>query len=157
MLASDAAAGGIAARQPAYRPGGAAERELRLEDDRFVDVTRVQLAPGAGPAALGLALHLQGRLELSERFVADPGLATTQRPAPFRHWTGARTAVCTNSVVLRVECRGRALDLTLAVPGRFTVTHAGSPDVPPRRRESLYLETTGTGTEFTPVLAAAPR
>ena len=154
LLAFDAAKGRVAARQPQYRPGCVAERELRVDEGRFVDLARLELEPGAAPAALGLALHLQGQVSLPDDFVEDAAFAATNRPAAFRHWTDCRTATFTNRVTLPLTFGTRTIDLALAVPGRFTVTHGGSPDVPPRRRESLYLETTGTeatfSTTFTP-------
>lgn len=157
LLRFDEAAGRVAARQAEYRPGCAAERELRVEDGKFVDTVRVALKPGAAPAALGLAVHLQGKLQLSDGFAADPAFARTNRPAAFRHWTDCRTAVFTNTAAFEVTFGAHRVGLTLSVPGRFTVTHARTPDVPPRQRESLYVETHGTETEFITVFAPAAR
>lgn len=148
LLDFDVANGRMAARQETYRPGSAATRELRIEDGKVVDTARLKLEVGAGPTALGLALHLQGRARLSEGFAPDDGFATTNRPAAFRHWTECRTAGFTNHATFPVTFGSRSLAITLATPGRFTVTHAVTPDVPPRTRESFYLETTGTEAEF---------
>lgn len=155
LIAFDAEAARVAARQPAYRPGIQAERELRIGEGGFVDATRIALAPGAPPAALGLALHLQGRVRLPETFRPDAGFAHPARPASFRHWTACRTAAATNSITLLVEAGSRTVKVTLATAGLFQITHASSPDVPPRRRESLYLEVTGTAAEFTTTFTPA--
>lgn len=37
----------------------------------------------------------------------------------------------------------------MAVPGPFRLTHAFTPDVPPRQRESLYVESWGREATFT--------
>ncbi len=156
LLRFDTTACRVAARQPLYRPDCAAERELRIENGKLVDVVRLTLEPGSAPAALGLALHLQGQMRLPARFVPDPTFAREDRPAAFRHWTECRTAAFTNTAVLEATFGTRRLELTLSAPGRFTLTHASTPDVPPHRRESLYLETTGTAAEFTTTFAPAP-
>ncbi|MCL4176807.1 MAG: hypothetical protein KJ072_03545 [Verrucomicrobia bacterium] len=48
-----------------------------------------------------------------------------------------------------VDFDGLEMELTFVVPGPFTLTRARSPDVPPRERESLYLETHGSAATFT--------
>ena len=150
LLAFDQAGGRVAARQTDYRDGALAERELRLEGGRLVDVVRIQLRAGAGPAALGLALHLQGRVRADDLVDLRPdrSFAAANRPPAFRHWLEPRSAAFTDRASFLVDLDGRAVRLALQVPGAFTVTHAVTPDVPPRRRESLYLETTGTEAVF---------
>lgn len=157
LLRFDVAASRVAARQAEYRPGCTAERELRVDDGNFVDKVRVALKPGATPAALGLAIHLQGTLRLPDGFAADPTFAGANRTAAFRHWADCRTAAFTNTAAFEATFGGRRIGITLSVPGRFTVTQARTPDVPPRQRESLYVETEGTETEFITVFAPAAR
>lgn len=156
LLRFDEAAGCVAARQSEYQPGCVAERELRLEEGRCVDRVRLRLEPGATPAALGLALHLQGKLRVSDGFVATPAFARADRPPAFRHWTDCRTATFTDTAVFEAAFDAHRVEVRVSVPGRFAVTHARTPDVPPRWRESLYVETMGTEAVFTTVFALLP-
>jgi len=127
-----------------------AERELRLEGGHLVDLARLKLPAGAGPAALGLALHLQGRVWADDLagLGPDASFAATNRPAAFRHWVEPRSAPFADRVSFRVDLDGRAVRVVFELPGAFTVTHAVTPDVPPRHRESFLLETTGTEAVF---------
>jgi hypothetical protein len=52
-----------------------------------------------------------------------------------------------NNVVMRV---------TLTAPGDFKLWHGSSPDVPPKRRESFYLELASPGTSATFTTTFAP-
>lgn len=155
LLGFDESGGRVAARQTKYRSGCIAERELRVEGGKLVDVVKLALKPGAAPEALGLAIHLQGRVRLSDDFASNFTFAADNRPAAFGHWVGCRTATFTNAAKLEARFGERRLELTLSAPGRFTLTHGRSPDVPPRERESLYLETKGTETRFTTTFAPA--
>lgn len=157
LLAFDPAAARVAARQADYRDGAVVERELRIEGGRLVDVTRLKLRDGASPAALGLALHLQGRVRDDDlaNLKPDRSFGTTNRPPAFGHWVEPRSAMFTDRARFRMELDGRALDVTFQLPGPFTVTHATTPDVPPRHRESFYLETTGTAAVFLTTLEPA--
>jgi hypothetical protein len=51
------------------------------------------------------------------------------------------------------------MHVTVAAPGEFKLWHGLSPDIPPRRRESLYLELVKPAERatFTTTLAPAKR
>ena len=56
----------VTAAHPKYRPGVSARRTLELKDGRLLDTVRVErTTPATG--ALGLALHLQGRIRFPQR------------------------------------------------------------------------------------------
>jgi hypothetical protein len=148
LLAFDADRGHVAARQSRYRPDAAAECELHLEAQGLVVETRLALKADAAPAALGLALHLQGRVIGVEDYTPLDSFAVPHGPPGFRYWRVPRTASFTEQAVLRVDCGDRQIEVRIEVPGAFRVVHARTPDVPPQERESLYVETTGTSAVF---------
>lgn len=148
LVRFDADRASVHARQPAYRRDAAAERELHLEQDRLIDTVRVHLKTNVGSARLGLALHLQGRVALPGVFSSDSRFAAAPE---FKHWQGARAASFRDQAEFDVRIGDRRLRLSLNVPGRFRVVHASTPDVPPAKRESLYLECSGTNAVFTSV------
>ncbi|MBE7502293.1 MAG: heparinase II/III family protein [Verrucomicrobiales bacterium] len=148
LLGFDADRGYVAARQSRYRANASAERELHLDERSLIVVTRLALQADAGPAALGLALHFQGRVLGLEDFQPGEPFAASHWPAGFRYWREPRTASFTDRAALRVDCGDRRLEVLIEVPGGFRVSHALTPDVPPRQRESLYVETTGTAAVF---------
>ncbi len=146
VLQFDADQGVVFAAQPRYRPDASAQRELRIVENSLVDRTTLTFTGGGSPR-LGLALHVQGAVELPADFAAADGFASAG--PGFEFWEKPRTARATNELSLTVQLGERVLDLTLAAPGPFQVTHGVTPDVPPRHRESLYVETNGRETTFT--------
>lgn len=128
----------VTAAQPKYRPGVSTRRTLELKDGRLRDTVEVdRQAPATG--ALGLALHLQGRIRFSATAAPDPDFAR-QRPPAFTHWRDVQVTTARDAIVLEVETGGVRHQVTLTAPGSFRVWRGDSPDVPPKRRQSLYLE-----------------
>ncbi|HEY0946659.1 MAG TPA: heparinase [Opitutaceae bacterium] len=147
----------VSAAQPRYRRDTRAQRTLAIEGNTLVDTVTVETIP-ASPAAsdaapnppqpVGLALHLQGKVRLPEAFTSDPAFATG-RPEPYQFWHDARRASFRDRAEFDVACGNLVLRVTISCPGDFTLWHASTPDVPPTRRESLYLETKGPSATFT--------
>ena len=155
LVAFDGQAGVMTAEQPAYQPGVSASRTLRIDGERLVDEVTVSCADGR-TRALGLVLHLQGRIETGEGWAPAPDFAR-ERPPAFGYWTGATTKELSDSARFVVECGRTRLHVTVRVPGRFRVWHASTPDVPPGRREGLYVETQGARATFVTTLEPGPR
>jgi oligo-alginate lyase len=130
LVGFDASTARVAARQPEYRPGVSAERELRIDGERLIDTVRVKTSDGR-THKLGLVLHLNEPV----RFAGDDG-----GPDVLRHWTGLKTA--------RFRDRAVMEGITIETPGEFTITTGSAPDVPPRRNFGLYVEKTGTEAVF---------
>jgi hypothetical protein len=137
----------VSAAQPRYRPGTAAARTLAIDGDRLTDTATIR-STAATPQALGLALHLQGKVRLPAGF-APAGDFAAGRTAAFGYWRGVTSAKYRDSAAFDVDYGALTLRVTIAVPGVFTVWHGSTPDVPPKRREGLYLETHGTEAVFT--------
>lgn len=133
----------VAAAQPRYSPDASASRRLSIEGGKLVDVATVEAlrpAPGAKPRA-GLALHVQGAVEPSDALRADPSFAES-RPAPFQYWKDARTATFRDRAeFIMTAPKGARFRVTFQTPGAFRLTLANTPDAPPKRRDSFYLET----------------
>jgi hypothetical protein len=124
--------------QPKYREDARAERTLSIVNDVLSDTTTLETT--TGPQRLGLALHVQGKVRLPASFVADTTFATG-RPDSFTHWREVRSAQFSDRADLEVDYGSNVvLRVTLTAPGEFKLWHGSSPDVPPKRRESFYLE-----------------
>lgn len=134
----------VRARQDEYRPGIAAERSLRLDHGRLIDVVSIE-SKDTTPRKLGVALHLQGEVELPVAFRADPSVG-------FHSWENPHSAPFEKEAKLKVAIGGRAFQLTLRASSPFRVWWARTPDVPPAKRDSLYIETAGTNAKFETVL-----
>lgn len=152
LLHFDAAAGVVAAAQRAYRPDASAERTLQIDGDRLIDKVRITATTAAGGSPrLGLALHLQGPVRLSDAFTPDAAFAGGDRPAAFGYWHDPRSAAFRDRASFAVDFPDHPMRVTFLVAGDFRVTHASTPDAPPRRRAGLYLEVAGTEAVFTTV------
>jgi hypothetical protein len=77
------------------------------------------------------------------------------RPEPFGYWRDVTGASCRDRVAFDVDYGAAVLRVTIACPGEFRIWHGDTPDSPPRRRESFYVETTGTQAVFTTTLEPA--
>lgn len=143
----------VAAAQPHYRPGARARRTLAIKGNRLVDTAEIVSTDGT-PQRLGLALHVEGHVHLPANFVPDPDFARGRPPA-FAYWRDVRSAVFHDRAAFDVTFGRVTLRVTIATPGRFRVWHASTPDVPPRRREGFYVETTGNAATFVTTFAPA--
>jgi len=99
---------------------------------------------------IGLVLHLQGQVELrdDQGFREDPEFGKRFETQSFRYWSDTRTANFTDRASLQVRYPDLVMSVTFEVPGDFTLTHAESPDTPPGRRQTLYLEKTSSEVVF---------
>ena len=143
----------VSAAQPNYRKDARARRTLTIKGDQLIDIATVESTAGT-PQKLGLAIQLQGRVRLPESFAADATFKT-DRPEPFGYWRDVRSASYRDRAEFDVVYASVVMHVTIATPGAFKLWHASTPDVPPQRRESFYVETTGTSATFTTTFAPA--
>lgn len=151
----DAASGVMTAEQPDYQPGVSVARTLRIDGERLTDQVAVTCADGR-THALGLVLHLQGRIATGDGWTAAPDF-TRGRPAAFGYWREVITAGFTDTASFIVTCGETQLRVTIDVAGPFRAWHASTLDVPPKRREGLYLETQGARATFITTVEPLPR
>ncbi len=140
--------GEVEAAQPEYQLGVSASRKLKVEGSRLIDTVKVQTRQ---TGKIGLVLHLQGQVEVPSRlFHDDPDFSSKMPVESFRYWQNARTASYENQnkVAVLVRYPEVVLKVTFDVPGPFSLTLVNSPDTPPARRDTLYLETSGTDVTF---------
>lgn len=128
----------VSAAQPAYRKDARASRTLAIEGDQLIDTATVE-ATTATPQKLGLALQLQGKVKLPASFTPDKALSQG-RPEPFTYWRDVRAATFQDRAEFDVVYGETVMHVTLTAPGEFRLWHGNTPDVPPKRRESFYLE-----------------
>ena len=64
------------------------------------------------------------------------------------YWQDATQASFHDRATFQIDYGDLVMEVTLECPGAFKLWHASSPDVPPRRRESFFLETHGTAATF---------
>ncbi len=155
LLAYSDAPARVSAAQPAYRKDARARRTLTIDGHTLVDTATVE-STGPTPQKLGLALHVQGRVKLPADFRAEAAFATG-RPEPFKYWRDVRSASFRDRAEFDVDYgQGVLMHVTLATPSEFRIWHGSSPDVPPKRRESFYLELVAPATQATFTTTFAP-
>ncbi|MBI5382917.1 MAG: heparinase II/III family protein [Opitutae bacterium] len=155
LLSFSAQPARVSAAQPHYLANASARRTLAIEDGKLIDTA--QIASQSGAQKLGLALHVQGKARLPGSFAADDTL-TTNRPKAFGYWQNVRSAIFRDQAEFDVVYNKVTLRVTLVAPGEFRLWHGSSPDIPPHRRESFYLELTSPAESatFTTTFAPAP-
>jgi oligo-alginate lyase len=147
LLAFSESPARVIAAQPNYRADVKASRSLSVEGDSLVDTATIETKNGAHK--LGFALHLQGKVTLPETFAIDAAFAKG-RPDSFGYWRNVRAATFRDHAELDIAySTGLTLHVVITAPGEFTLWHGSSPDVPPKRRESLYLELAQAATKAT--------
>ena len=79
-------------------------------------------------------------MKLPETFAAEKDFARG-RADPFARWREVKGATFHDRAEFDVEyAKGVVLHVTLTAPGAFKLWHGSTPDAPPNRRESFYLE-----------------
>jgi hypothetical protein len=141
----DPAAARMSASQPRYRPGVSASRELSISEGSLVDRLTIK-----GPGEQGrpaMTLHFQGALELPAGFAAAPA----PEGAGFEYWTNTRAFEAGNKLAFRVRYGTKVMEVGIEAATPLRAVHGSVPDAAPRRREALYLETTGVEATFTTI------
>jgi oligo-alginate lyase len=146
LLAYSAQSATVSAAQPHYRDNARATRTLHLEQNRLIDTATIESTAGA--KKLGLALHLEGKPTLPIAFVADATFAA-HRPSAFGYWRNVSVATFRDRAEFDVTYGSTVMHVTLAAPGEFKLWHGSAPDVPPKRRDSFYLELTAPASSAT--------
>lgn len=158
LLSYSAEQARVSAAQPLYRLDTTATRTLSIEGNQLIDTATIRSVSGK-THALGLALHLQAKVQLPASFKPDANFATN-RPAAFGYWKDVTKTTYKDQASFDVAYRGLQMRVTFSLPGEFTIWHGSTPDVPPARREAFYIETNGSEatfvTKFTPIATATP-
>lgn len=135
---------------PEFRPDASANRKISIVNNSMVDELSVSLK-GDQPKNIGMMLHLQGHVKLNNNFTPDDAFMSPPRTAPFKYLKDPSLADCVDSASWTVEYpNDKSMTVTIAVPGKFKVWHAFSPDTSPSaQRECFYVEKNGTAASFT--------
>ncbi|RPI25417.1 MAG: heparinase [Acidobacteria bacterium] len=146
LLSFDGEAAQVAAAQPEYQPDVSVSRDLEIQGYRLIDTVKIK-SPGKDKT--GLVLHVQGRVGLiTGTLNQDPDFGSRTGVVSFRYWSNTRTGSYRDRATLMVRYPDVNMKIRFEVPGSFTLTHAVSPDTPPGKRETLYLETSGSDVVF---------
>ncbi|MBA3975822.1 MAG: heparinase [Candidatus Solibacter sp.] len=140
LIGFDGAAGMAVARQDEFRPGVAVTRKIEIDGKKLIEKTEVRCA-GEMARRIGLVLQVQGKVQV-------PAGATPAADVELPYWREARSWDGGRKVELTFTAGGRQFALTIESGDPLRVTHAVTPDAPPKTRESLYLETTGQSAAF---------
>ena len=144
----------VSAAQPHYRSDARARRTLEIKGNTLVDTATVETVDN-GPKGLGFTLHLQGKVRLPASFAGDQDFKTGC-PEPFLQWRDVRGASFANRAEFDVDYGSVVMHVVLATPGEFRLWHGSTPDIPPQRRESFYLQLAAPATSATFTTTFAP-
>ena len=136
----------VTAAHSVYRRDVKAERTLAIDGSKLIDTVTIETTTGQ-PHGLGLALHVQGKVQLPASFLEDDSFADGRHTA-FGYWKDVRMANFADRASFDVKVGGRIMRVIMDVPGKFQIWHGSTPDRPPRRREGFYVETTGEAATF---------
>jgi hypothetical protein len=143
----------MAARQPDYRPEMGADRMISIEGEKLVDKVRVQLKGDAAPVRrLGLYLSLQGEVE-PEQTMQD---GAAWLPPGARQMTSPRSAELKGAARFILRAGGKRFRVEMAADGPIRVALGRTPEVPPRTRPTIFLDTPGRAALFTTTIAPLP-
>jgi len=148
FVSFDGGAANVEAAQPDYQSGVYASRKLETDGSRLIDTVRVHAQQ---QGRIGLVLHVQGQVQVSSRlFKDDPDFSSRMAVDSFHYWENPRTASFDKQekVAVLVRYPELVMRVTFELPGSFTLTSATSPDTPPARRDTLYLETSASTATF---------
>ena len=141
----------VTVAHPVYRRDAKAQRTLAIDGDKLIDVVTVESTTGK-PQKIGLALHVQGEVQLPTSFAKDADFARNRPPA-FGYWTDVRTDAFSDNASFDVVYGSVVIRITFDLPGEFRIWHGSTPDRPPNRREGFYLELMGKAVTITTTFA----
>jgi len=147
LLAFSAESASVSVAQPHYRRDASATRTLRIDGDKLIDTATIKTEANQ-PKVLGFTLHLQGKIRLPATFGTDESLKNGA-PEPFKQWRNVRSAGFANRAEFDVDYGTTVMHVVLETPGEFHLFHGSTPDMPPHRRESFYLQLAAPGTSAT--------
>jgi oligo-alginate lyase len=154
LVAYSAETATVTAAQPDYRQNARAERTLRIDGDALVDTATIEANDGI--QHLGLALHLQGKVQLPADFSPDKDFAKG-RPAAFGYWRNVTVVTLHDRAEFDVVYGPSVMHVTITAPGEFKLWHGSAPDTPPKRRDSFFLELTSPTQKATFVTKIEPK
>jgi len=156
LLGFDAAQATVSAEQPDFRTNARARRTLSIENGALMDEASIAATDGK-PHALGLTLQLQGsvREEAAQNWAPAVDFAAG-RPAAFGYWKDVRVldAPANGKLSLTVDFAKpdtklkQSFRVTLTVPPGSKIYQADTPDAPPNRRTTIFVEAQGVEAIF---------
>ena len=151
LLSYSGSPAAISVKVANYRPKTEASRSISFAGDTLVDQAHVKTDDGQDHV-LGLTFSVQGKARLGQGFAPDETIKEG-RPTPFSYWRNVTKAAGHDSISIDIDYGKVVMRVTFETKGDFTIWHGSTPDHPPGRRETFYLETHGTITDFRTTLA----
>lgn len=134
----DAATGTLNVLQPQYNANQSASRMVQLKDDVLVD--ELKLVPRTGtptPSSVGAVWQFDCELSGFESF--QPSQVHLPSGEGFQFWTDVQAFTLRDEGRITARCGARTVKLKIEVLGEFTLFKARAPEMPPKKRDALYL------------------
>lgn len=143
--------------QANYRTDASARRSFKLDAAGFSETSRITLTKaGATARRLGVVFNTSCSLQMTDPRAGTASTTTAPTGAPgFKYWTSVTRQTAEATWTAKLNCGGKAYQLTVVGPAGHTVYRATAPSTPlPNTRSTLYLETSGTDATFSTSIRA---
>lgn len=157
VKAFDPTTGFLDVLQASYRADASARRSFKLDASGFSETSRITLTKtGALPRRLGVVFNTTCSIQVTDPRAGTANTTTAPTGAPgFKYWTGITRQVAQATWAAKLNCGGKAYELTVVGPTGHTVYRATAPSTPlPNTRNTIYLETIGTDATFSTSIRA---
>lgn len=153
----DPTSGFLDVLQASYRTDASARRSYKLDTTGFSESTRITLTKaGATPRRLGVVFNTTCSVQVTDPRAGNASTTTAPTGAPgFKYWTSVTRQTAQATWTAKLNCGGKAYQLTVVGPAGHTVYRATAPSTPlPNTRSTVYLETSGTDATFSTSIRA---
>ncbi|WP_422012432.1 heparinase II/III domain-containing protein [Roseateles sp.] len=157
VKAFDPTTGFLDVLQASYRTDASARRSFKLDASGFSETSRITLTKaGATPRRLGVVFNTTCSIQVTDPRAGTASATTAPTGAPgFKYWTGITRQTAQATWAAKLNCGGKAYELTVVGPAGHAVYRANAPSTPlPSTRNTLYLETNGTDATFSTSIRA---
>lgn len=138
--------------QARYRSDAGARRTYKVDASGFSETTRLTLSqPGATARRLAIVFNTTCGVQVSDPRAGTASAAAAPSGAPgFKYWTGVTRQTAQAAWSARLNCGGKAYEISFTGPAGHSVYRATAPSTPlPSTRNAIYLEAVGVDATFT--------
>lgn len=139
----------ISISEPLYQKGVMVSRQISLQDNFFVDSTRVTLKDVSVKRRLGMVFNTDCKLDLSGSNLGVFNHANAPLGTGFSYWSDIKMGAAPAQWNAKIVCNNQSFNIQFSANQPHKVYRSSVPATPlPKRREAVYLEFIGSAANF---------
>lgn len=139
----------VSVSQASYRQGGAVNRQIRLQDQAFVDTTHIGLTGAGDKRRLGTVFNTDCQIDIDDSNDLHLKATTPPQGTGFNYWTEVQKGSAPAQWSATLLCGDQKFAVNFKAGKPHQIYRASVPATPlPKRRNAVYLELSGHEADF---------